>query len=171
MDKIEEWRPIEGYPNEVSNLGRVRSLFRGGCFVRKQIVNDNGYATITMQVGYFKKRMKVHRLVAAAFIGPIPEKMDVNHIDGNKLNNCVENLEYLTRSDNHRHAFKLGLSKSPFTGRKGETTFRAKLRDSDVETLRKDYASGISRRSLADRYGISYYTVWDITMRHSWTHI
>jgi hypothetical protein len=106
-------------------------------------------------------------LVADAFLGPKPPKLDVNHKDGNKRNNRIENLEYVTRSENHRHAFRLGLSKSPFTGVKGDAHRNTKITDADVATLRTEFASGTTRRDLASRYGISYYTVWDITTGRS----
>ena len=171
METTEEWRAVEGFPNcEVSSLGRVRSLFRGGCRVRAQYRNENGY----MIVGLQNKRLKVHRrvhvLVMAAFVGPKPERMDVNHIDGCKQNNRPDNLEYMSRSDNHRHAFRLGLAKSPFQ-RRGEKHCRSILKDCDVIALRNEFTQGQSRRDLSARYGVSYYTVWDITTRRSWTHI
>jgi hypothetical protein len=93
--------------------------------------------------------------------------MDVNHKDGNKQNNRADNLEYLSRSDNHRHAFKLGLAKSPFTGVRGDAHRNTKITDADVITLRKAFTEGVSRRTLAAQYGLSYYTVWDITTGRS----
>lgn len=179
MEEIEIWRPIQscsGY--EASSLGRIRSTrwsinrfhraMADAPRIKAQSINENGYCTL--QVGHGKRR-RVHVLVAEAFLGPKPPRMDVNHIDGNKANNRPDNLEYLSRSDNHRHAFKLGLSKSPFTGRMGAKHFMAKLTDRDVLALREDFSAGVSRRDLAIKYGISYYTVWDITTRRSWTHI
>ncbi len=58
-----------------------------------------------------KRRCKVHRLVAQAFIPNIDNKLEVNHIDGNKENNCINNLEWTTSSENMQHAFKTGLAK------------------------------------------------------------
>ena len=164
MDEI--WKPIARLSAEASNIGRVRAVWRNQIRIRHGYLNDNGYEIISIN----NRRYRVHVLVMEAFVGPKPFKMDVNHKDGVKSNNHIDNLEYLTRSDNHRHAFKLGLSKSPFQ-KKGEDRWQAKLTEAEVTTLRKDFASGISRRFLASQYGISYYTVWDITERRSWKHI
>lgn len=93
--------------------------------------------------------------------------MDVNHIDGNKQNNRVENLEYVTRSENVRHAFALGLARSPFSGVSGDMHPRTKINERDVASLRDEFLQGVPRRELAAKYGISYYTVWDITTGRS----
>lgn len=172
MSDREIWKPVEGFPNtEISNLGRVRSLFRGGCKIRPTHANQNGYLIVALQNKSLRLKKRVHVLVAAAFIGPKPPRMDVNHIDGNKANNEAGNLEYVTRSENHRHAFRLGLAKSPFTGRVGEKHFAAKLTDRDVISMRELFANGVPRHDLAEKFGLSYYTVWDITTRRSWKHI
>lgn len=110
---------------------------------------------------------RVHVLVAESFIGPKPPGIDVNHKDGNKQNNCLSNLEYLTRSENHRHAFRIGLAKSPFTGVHGDAHRNTKITTADVAALRSEFAGGTPRRALATKYGISYYTVWDITTGRS----
>jgi hypothetical protein len=175
MNELETWAPIPSYPGyEASNFGQIRSW----CWTinrrhremaefpkRKTVrINENGYCIVG--IGHRISR-RVHVLVAEAFIGAKPYKMDVNHIDGNKQNNRVDNLEYLSRSDNHRHAFKLGLAKSPFTGVHGDAHRNTKISDADVKLLREQFSNGVSRRALATQYGISYYTVWDITTGRS----
>lgn len=109
---MEEWRAIAGYEGlyEVSNLGRVRSLkYWGGnrVAILKQATSKRGYKKIALTSE--KKTFLIHRLVAQAFI-PNPEnKPEVNHIDGNKQNNCVNNLEWVTGSENNIHAvYSLG---------------------------------------------------------------
>lgn len=101
----EIWRDTE-YPNyQVSNLGRVYSVprieSRGGFLSKNN--NGRGYMTVMLSIGGKQKRVYNHRLVARAFI-PNPEnKPEVNHKDGNKQNNCVENLEWVTRTENATH--------------------------------------------------------------------
>lgn len=107
----EKWITVKGYDGlyEVSNFGRVRSVSRVDSYGRhrKEKVltpHDNkGY----MQVGLYKNgKMSwhfVHRLVAEAFIGIRPNGYEVNHIDEDKANNCANNLEYVTRTENVRH--------------------------------------------------------------------
>lgn len=120
----EEWKDIKGYEGlyQVSSLGRVKNLER---YVRAKnnslrknkekilsfFINKNGYQEATLSKNSKKRLHRVNRLVAEAFI-PNPEnKPQVNHKDGNKLNNRVNNLEWCTRSENMIHAWKNGLCK------------------------------------------------------------
>jgi hypothetical protein len=162
---MEEWRVVESYPHvEVSNLGNVRNQWRNQVIPRKPVTNDNGYSVVTIRTGVKRGAVRrIHNLVAEAFIGPKLPGMDVNHIDGDKTNNRVENLEYLTRSENLLHSWRIGTSTyTPFR-EKGERHRSAKVSDNDVLEILKAYAAGETRKSIAARYGISYYTVWDYT--------
>ena len=123
MDKLkvfetEEWRDIVGYEGEyqVSNLGRVKSLsrfiFNGkGTFLSQEKIL-NGFKTKKgyIRVELHKKSFAIHRLVAQAFIPNELNKPQVNHIDGDKSNNCVSNLEWCTNGENQIHAYANGLN-------------------------------------------------------------
>lgn len=103
----EEWKPIVGYPGyEVSNLGNVR---RVSVLQLKQQINPRGRKTVCLYGPNGKKYARVHCLVAAAFIGARAPGMEINHKDGDRLNNTAANLEYLTADENREHARKLGL--------------------------------------------------------------
>ena len=100
---------IPGYNDRylVSNRGRVISLNSGS--EMSQFVHRNGYASVQLGKGSRRKTCLVHRLVASAFV-PNPSSLpEVNHIDGDKLNNSVENLEWVTRSQNMKHSIAHGL--------------------------------------------------------------
>jgi hypothetical protein len=110
----EEWRSIRGYEGmyEISNLGRVKSLPRkyvkGG--IRKKVI-CKGYELVGLWKGEENYNAKVHRLVAEAFLPNPDNKPFVNHIDGNKRNNRIDNLEWCTPKENVAHATQTGLFK------------------------------------------------------------
>lgn len=103
----EVWKDVAGYEGlyEVSTNGRVR---RNG-HIRKTRVDYRGYEAISLYKCSKGRNFKIHRLVASAFIENPENKRTVNHKDGNKLNNNVENLEWATHSENLIHASKIGL--------------------------------------------------------------
>lgn len=106
----EEWKSITDFPNyEVSSLGRVKNIITNK--LKACRVDLFGYKCTDLYNNGKSKTIKIHKLVAEAFIGDRPLNYDINHIDGNKQNNVYTNLEYCTRSENIRHAFKLGLIK------------------------------------------------------------
>ena len=116
---MEIWKSIkdfEGY--EVSNYGRVRSyIYNNGKWtdtprLRKLQVSKFGYLTITLNKNKTKKKFFVHVLVANAFLEKINENFEVNHKDGNKLNNNDWNLEWISKSDNIKHAYQNNLLKN-----------------------------------------------------------
>lgn len=112
---MEEWRPVIGYIGlyEVSNLGRVRSLPRRGTKGGILVIdtsNSKHYAHVVLAKNSKLHTTSLHKIVAEAWV-PNPEnKPQVNHIDGDKLNNKAENLEWVTNLENRRHAIKTGLS-------------------------------------------------------------
>ena len=119
---MEQWKDIVGYEDlyQVSNTGLVRSKHK---FVNHKIngkqewperiinynIQGNGYCGIRLSKDSIVKRYLVHRLVAIHFIDNPNSFPDVNHIDGNKKNNSASNLEWITKSNNTRHAIKNGL--------------------------------------------------------------
>lgn len=108
---MEEWRSIVGTKGfiEVSNEGRARSLLTGTPRLLKAQPDKKGYLRLRVTIEREKMSFKVHREIAKAFI-PNPNKLpQVNHKDGNKSNNCVSNLEWVTNIDNAHHAMANGL--------------------------------------------------------------
>ena len=107
---MERWLPIKDFPMyEVSSNGRVRNI-KTGRILRPQS-NTNGYLTLTLRNDKGQSTKRIHRLVADAFYDGVHENLDVNHIDGNKHNNFIGNLEFCTRQSNIQHAFRTGLKK------------------------------------------------------------
>lgn len=122
----EIWKPIKDFEElyEVSNLGRVRSLRRN--IIMKSRIRDDGYVACVLSNGGKVQGKLVHRLVAEAFIPNHENKPEVNHIDGNKQNNNVKNLQWVTPSENQKHSINIGL-------RKG-----SQLKDGGCVLLKKD---------------------------------
>lgn len=117
---MEVWRDIKGFEGfyQVSNSGRLRSLDRESCgkrYVGKIISSKcrNGYVVDILCKDGKKKTCRRHRLVAEAFIPNPEEKPEINHLDGDKSNNCVDNLEWATHRENTNHAWVTGLTKFP----------------------------------------------------------
>lgn len=103
----EIWKDIKGFEGiyQVSNYGRIKSIIRYKR-IMKTGLNRGGYLQICLTDSKHKKHtIRVHRLVAENFLENREEKQQVNHIDGNKLNNRVSNLEWCTQSENMQHAF------------------------------------------------------------------
>lgn len=108
---MEEWKAIDGTNGmiEVSNYGNVRSLLRGTPYVLKTQRDNKGYHRLRLTINREKKSFKIHREVAKAFI-PNPDNLpQVNHISGNKDDNSVNNLEWISNVDNAHHAIQNGL--------------------------------------------------------------
>ena len=124
---MEEWKIINNFPKyAVSNLGNVKTLFwqnnvNGKLYPREKILTPikrkDGYLKVNLHNDEYKGRGKgceclVHRLVAEAFILNPRDFTEVNHKDGDKTNNCVDNLEWCSRQQNVLHSYKLRLRKS-----------------------------------------------------------
>ncbi|MFA7361987.1 MAG: NUMOD4 domain-containing protein [Candidatus Kapaibacterium sp.] len=181
FNKMEEiWKSIKGYEGfyEVSNLGRVKSLERRSKWknssvrtnekILKQCFDSKKYLMVLLTKETKKKFTKVSRLVAIAFI-PNPEnKPQVNHIDGIKINNNVENLEWCTNQENIWHAFRTGLMNSA----RGEGVSLHKLKEIDINRIRKMADSGyFSLIAISKIYNVYPCTIRCVVIKKTWKHI
>lgn len=173
---IEKWRPIPGYENryDVSNLGRVRSVTRnvsmygGRVRVLKGRILCPNTSGRYMQVGLgIDKTKLIHRLVALAWV-PNPEyKPCVNHKDGNKSNNYASNLEWVTQTENVRHAFKNKLMKSVM----GEDHYFSKLNNKKVIKIRELSEQGILSDEIGKRFNVTGRNIRSIIQGKTWKHL
>lgn len=168
------WKPVPAYADfyQVSNQGRVRRIAGGPGACAKRVLkscNDrDGYAFVTLCQHGHRKTQRVHPLVAHAFLGPCPDGLEVNHKNGVKDDNGVENLEYTTKSENVKHAYRV-LGRKPLLG---EAQVRAKLTAVAVKDIRQRYAEGgITHCALAVQYGVASVTIGRILRRERWAHV
>jgi hypothetical protein len=168
--QVEVWLPVVGYEGlyEVSDRGRVRRVTAthkpAGHILSTQ--DSNGYRLLVLCKDAICRRFTAHSIVMAAFVGPCPEGREINHIDGVKSNNHLPNLEYVTRSENHYHAIKLGLKK-PIVG---ESNPHAKLCEKKVREIFA-LKGKLPQREIAKIYRISFQTVGEIHRGNIWKHL
>jgi DNA-binding CsgD family transcriptional regulator len=127
-----------------------------------QILDLNGYYYVNLYDPE-KHTVRVHKMVAETFLGK-SDKI-VNHKDGVKTNNSVSNLEYVTHSENTRHAYEIGLMK------KGENKSWAKLSEKDVCDIKKMFVENISSTEIANKYKVSVGTISNIRSGRAWKDV
>ena len=177
---MEIWKDIIGYEGyyQVSNQGRIKGLKRkvlaknnSTRIISEKIfnpsINGHGYLFFLLRKSQYYRVGSVHRLVAEHFI-PNPEnKEQVNHINGIKTDNRVENLEWCTRSENAIHSFKIGLQCNKGINHPGNI-----LTENDVNEIRSSYLPKIfTTTMLANKYRVSKQTIKDVIKRNTWKHI
>ena len=169
--KQEIFKDIPGYNGDyqVSNQGRVKSFKqspKGRILRPKSTVS--GYLQVNLCQNGKVNTTYVHYLVTLTFVGERPYGLDINHKDGNKVNNYLSNLEYCTHSKNIQHGHDMGLMNTP----RGENHSRAKLTKSQVLEIRTRYSDGgVTQKELAMEYGVGSSTIGEIVNRRNWTHI
>ena len=125
QNMIEIWKPIKGYEGlyEISNYGNVKVLYFKNNLTNQKIYKPRlkkvrkdkyGYLVVTLHKNQKSKTYKIHRLVAEAFIKNPKNKPQINHKDGNKQNNYINNLEWCNNRENIKHAYKIGLQKPSY---------------------------------------------------------
>ena len=167
MISIEEtkeiWMDINGY--KISNFGKI--IGKRGREL-KQYIGVAGYKSVSsVDLGELGKTTLVHRAVALTFI-PNPDNLpEVNHKDGNKLNNCVDNLEWVTKEENQKHAsFILGK-------RIGKDCYMTQLTEETVLKIYNDYKENkkATYQDIADKYGTSKSNVAHIVLGIDWKYL
>lgn len=175
---MEKWKDIDGYEElyQVSDLGRIKRkpfVRKDGAKFKEKILKNNrnsSYELICLCKDNKKKTLTVHRLVAKAFIPNHENKPQVNHIDGNKFNNHSGNLEWVTVSENNKHAFDTGLKKPKL----GEEHDNTKITKEIVIFIRENYKfrdKEFSTAALGRKFGLSQQHVSDIVNNRRWTHV
>ena len=167
----EQWRTVAEFPNyAVSDKGRVKRLTtkasgKAGAILSQYKVN--GYPSVNLLNDEGRRSIRVHRLVAEAFIDRPEGTNEVNHIDADRANNRVGNLEWVTSSGNRFHAYRVGGLRAD-----GERNGYSKLTDEAVRQIRSNGASSKAERAEVGRaFGVSGGTVRDVLIRRTWAHV
>lgn len=164
----EIWKWIKKFKNvyEISNIGQVRSFNKNtNGKIMKQNRNTKGYLFVELRKNKKRFIKKVHRLVMETFIGK--SKLQVNHKDGNKHNNNLKNLEYVTCKQNIIHAWKIGLYKRKV----GEDAYAHKLTNKKVKQIKKLLKDKISYSKIAKIFRVDPRTISFINEGKTWSHI
>lgn len=151
----------------IDENGHIYSPWRGWKEMSQHI--NNGYKELYLYlVDGRRKCFKVHRLLMETY-SPIEnsKELQVNHIDGNKANNNINNLEWCTRSENLKHAFRIGLEQSP----KGEKNYFHKLNDQQVKEICTRLQQKEKITKIANDYGVSKGCIYNIKNKKHWKHI
>lgn len=165
----EEWRLAVGFPSySVSSAGRVRrdeGEYAGGILIQSPSTtakwNKWPYATVRLLCPDGKRRhIRVHRLVMATFVGPLPDGMEVHHRDTNHWNNELGNLEYVTKKQNEAYAQPLR--------RRGSQHYAAKITEDIARQIRH---LPFGTFGIAKRFGVSQQIVTAIRSGKTWRHV
>lgn len=176
----DEWKDIVGYEGyyKISNTGEIKSLERftksnktRSRKVPAKIINfridKDGYKTRTLCKDAKKYKISEHRLVALTFLPNPNNLLQVNHKNGIKTDNRVENLEWCTDSENKRHALDNDL-KIPA---KGDSIGTSKITNEQAIKIKQLFKKGYTTRKISDIFQISYQLVWKIKKDQTWSHI
>jgi hypothetical protein len=157
------WKDINTFEGlyQISNLGKVRNS-KGK--ILKGSGGSTGYIHVVLVKDKIRKTVDLHRITAISFLTNSENYNYVNHIDGNKLNNCVENLEWCTARQNTLHATLSGLKND-----KGENSSNSKLTYNQVLEI-KNLSSRLTNRELGKRFGVSGSYISLILNNRRWSY-
>lgn len=169
----EIWKDVAGYNGKyrISSFGRLTSIngrYKGEQLLKPCLAKKEGYYITCLRINGGKEYYRIHRLVAVMFLENISNLPSVNHKDGNKVNNQVSNLEWVTTGENTSHAFRTGLADF-----KGEKSKNSRLKDSDVLNIRSLHNQGLSSTEIGAKINhlVGDRHIRDIINRVNWKHI
>ena len=180
----EEWKDIKNYEGlyKISNMGTIYKYPHSTVYISgeersyeekilRPSISDNGYKKVILNKDKIKRNFNLHRLIAEHFIPNPDNKPEVNHIDGNKLNNNLSNLEWVTTSENALHAVDIGYREiSGYTKYKVAQNVR-KFNKEEIENIKQLHTDGVSKAKIAKQFGCHYSTIDNIIKGVTYSNI
>jgi len=164
----ERWRAIPDYEGwyEAGDLGNIKRVNGDNSARAGKILKpwtSHGYKRVSLYKNGEETSSHVHQIIMETFVGPCPNDKEVNHKDGDKANNELANLEYVTHAENVQHAFDTGL-----LSRRGEKNSQSKLTEENVHEARRLLAMGVTQTEIAKKFGVNKTTICNIANRKNW---
>ena len=157
------WKPFRNTRYNISSDGRVFSKLSNKEL--RPIPDGRGYLAVSLWVDGEMEKYKIHRLVAEVFIENPNNLLEVNHKDGNRHNNTVENLEWLSHSDNMKHAWETGLMC------RGSECSISVLNEESVVEIKYMFLKGLTNQDIAEIFGVARGTISKIRQKKTWKHV
>jgi len=177
----ENWKPIPGYEDcyAVSDKGRIARTATYGKNPQlrwkfmKPRRKRGGYMVAHLCKDGKDRDLIVHRLVWTAFCGEVPDGLEINHKNGQKDDNTLENLEVVTKSENMIHAYEvLGWRPSPHRNfARGSRTGNAKLTEAEIPEILRLHRSGLKNTEIAQMFNVSAVLIGLVVRRKAWRHV
>lgn len=160
-----EFKTITTEPNyEISKEGIIRNSINGK--IKSQYIGTTGYYMISISHNNKSKPLRVHRLIAEAFIDNPDRYKCINHLNGIKTDNSIENLEWCSHIQNMQHAFNTGLANNT-----GEKNGQCKLTSKQVSEIKQRLISGESQYSIAKDYPVTRSVIEGIKIGRLWKNL
>ena len=167
----ERWAPVLGWEGvyEASTMGRIKRIARARGATPGSVTTGyherNGYVKVSLYKDGIEFRTWLHRIIAMAFLGPIPEGHEVNHKDSDPSNDTIDNLEYVTHRQNLIHAVDRGRTLT------GERCYNAVLTEDGVRFIWEQRMIGASVPTIAKHMGVHQNTIYSVTQGKSWRRV
>ncbi len=183
---VEEWRSVPGYEGlySASKTGKIRGERDNHQQPKQRILKPaktkGGYLTVSLCKEQRKRTTRVHQVIMLTFIGRRAQNLTVNHKNGIKTDNRLENLEYMTQLQNTHHAMHMGLlpsgdrsswRKHPELVLRGSSNPLSKLTDEKVKSIRRLIKTGTLQTVIAKMHGVSATVITNIKKGKSWRHV
>ena len=159
------FKQIKSHPRyEINRSGIIRNIKTKS--IKAQYISSTGYYMISTSYKNKSNPLRVHRLIAETFINNPDNKPEVNHKDGNKTNNSIKNLEWVTHLENMNHAKETGLMNNL-----GSSNGMAKLNESDIPKIRELLSSGVSQYKISKMFNVSRSAILLIHLKKRWVNV